>query len=346
MTDQQEFGPAKTGLSTQTANADQISRISDINPMTRYKRLIRLIPDLLYYLDKKGHILWICDPAGILDYPDKKMMDRSFFDFVHPRDTETAQSAFMTAVDGGESAIRRQKIRLVDIRREIRSVEITSLTHFDESGRFIAEEGICRDLTEFAETEATLMTVHAKLEKTVKMRTHALSMANEELEREIAERTITEEMLRQREIELENEKASLQRANTALKVLLKRRTEDRTRIEKEVLYNIKKLVMPYLRKIRSTDLNERQQAYLGILESNLDELPLAFSRKLSLKHYNLTPAEIRVANLIRKGRTTREIAHALVLSKRTIDNHRQNIRKKLCIQNKRVNLRTYLLSIT
>ena len=52
--------------------------------------------------------------------------------------------------------------------------------------------------------------------------------------------------------------------------------------------------------------------------------------------------EIQVANLTRTGKTSKEIATILGLSKRTIDTHKNNIRKKLDLSNKKVNLQAYL----
>ncbi|MHC4799478.1 MAG: helix-turn-helix transcriptional regulator [Planctomycetota bacterium] len=64
-----------------------------------------------------------------------------------------------------------------------------------------------------------------------------------------------------------------------------------------------------------------------------------------VSYYKLTPSEITVANLIKHGRTTKEVSEYLGLSRRTVEVHRYNIRNKFEIKNKKVNLRSYLLSI-
>ena len=56
----------------------------------------------------------------------------------------------------------------------------------------------------------------------------------------------TEQALKQRERELENQTVNLEEANAALKVLLKRREEDKKELEEKVLFNMKELAEPYL----------------------------------------------------------------------------------------------------
>jgi len=147
------------------------------------------------------------------------------------------------------------------------------------------------------------------------------------------------------EEELEIKTTNLEEANTALKVLLKRRDEDKRELEDKVLFNMKELALPYLEKLKTTGLDGRQTSYLSILESNLEEIVSPFSYSLSSRYLNLTPAEIQVANLIKQARTAKEIAEFLNVSPRTIAFHRANIREKIGIKNKKANLRAHLLSI-
>ncbi len=172
-----------------------------------------------------------------------------------------------------------------------------------------------------------------------------LKTANRILKAEISERKRAEKLLKSREKEMEAQTADLQAANTALKVLLKKREEDKEKFSEKVLYNIKELIIPYLGKLKKTELKATQRAYVEILESNLEELSNPLALKLSLKYFNLTRAEIRVAMLIKQGRTTQQIADLLKLASRTVDAYRANIRHKLKIRNKKINLCTYLNSI-
>ena len=159
----------------------------------------------------------------------------------------------------------------------------------------------------------------------------------------ITKRKQAEKALLEREIQLKHETENLEEANTALKVLLKRRDEDKRELEEKVLFNIRELVVPYLEKLKND--GEKQRAHLGILESNLNDIISPFSRKLSSWYLNFTPSEIQVANLVRHGKSTKEIASFLNLSAETVGSHRKNIRKKIGIKKKKGNLRTHLLSM-
>jgi DNA-binding CsgD family transcriptional regulator len=53
-----------------------------------------------------------------------------------------------------------------------------------------------------------------------------------------------------------------------------------------------------------------------------------------------------VAGLVREGKTSKEIASLINVSDRGIEFHRNNIRRKLGINQSKKNLRTYLLSLS
>ena len=163
---------------------------------------------------------------------------------------------------------------------------------------------------------------------------------------DITEQKQAEEALKEREKELELKTHNLEEANIALKVLLKRRDEDKTELEEKILLNVKESVIPYLEKLKMSELDEKQKTHVSILESNLNDITSSFSHRLSSKYMNFTPTEIQIANLLRQGKTSKEIAELMNSSPKAVTFHRENIRRKLGLKNKKINLKSYLLSLT
>jgi DNA-binding CsgD family transcriptional regulator len=163
---------------------------------------------------------------------------------------------------------------------------------------------------------------------------------------DITERKTAEEALKKREQELEIKSQSLEEVNTALKVLLKHREEDKTTLEEQVLSNVRKLVLPYLEKLKHLKLNDTQMAHVEIIESHLHDVVSPFLRTLTTQYLNLTPREIQVASLIKEGKTTKEMTDIINISATAVDFHRKNIRLKLGLKNTKANLRSYLLTLT
>ncbi len=159
--------------------------------------------------------------------------------------------------------------------------------------------------------------------------------AQQDLERRVEKRTQA----------LKDKNRRLQEMNTALKVLMEKRETDKYEIETRVLSNVEQLISPYLEKLADSELNSRQRMHLEILTTNLSEIVSPFAWTLSTRPHNLTPTEMQVANMVRQGRTTTQIAELMHLSRRTIEAHRRNIRAKFGLTHQKTNLRTYLLSI-
>jgi len=161
---------------------------------------------------------------------------------------------------------------------------------------------------------------------------------------DISDRVKKEKDLRKREAELEEKAKDLEEVNTALKVLLKKREEDKVELEKKVLFSVEELIMPHLHDLKGIVNVNSMKNRVNIIESNLKEIISPFCQHLSQKLLRLSSTEIKVANLVKQGRTTKEIADLFNLSTKTIDFHRDNIRKKLEIKNSKINLKTYLSS--
>ena len=173
----------------------------------------------------------------------------------------------------------------------------------------------------------------------------AVSRALQEVE-ERYERKLAEEALRQREQALELKSRSLEEANTALKVLLKHREEDKAAVEEQVLAKVRKLILPYLDNLKHLQLTESQTVQVKIIEENLQEIVAPFLRKLTSAYLNLTPREMQIANMVKEGRTTKEMTGILHITATAVDFHRKNLRAKLGIKNKRTNLRSYVSSLS
>ncbi|MCG2776892.1 MAG: PAS domain S-box protein [Desulfobacterales bacterium] len=159
------------------------------------------------------------------------------------------------------------------------------------------------------------------------------------------ERKRAEIALQEKEQKLERQTQRLEEVNTALKVLLEHREEEKKKSEENILSNVQKLIFPYIEKLENSRLDDKNKTYVDIIRSNLKELISPFANTLSSKYAILTSTEIQVADLIKHGRTSKEIASLLNVSIKAVSFHRGNIRKKLGLVNKKINLRSNLQSL-
>jgi PAS domain S-box-containing protein len=164
--------------------------------------------------------------------------------------------------------------------------------------------------------------------------------------RDITDRKQAEEVLKKRESDLEAKSQTLEELNTALKVLLTQREKDKEELEEKVHANVMQLAMPYIEKLKKSHLKDKEADFVNILELNLINILSPFLNKLSLKYKNLTPREIQIAHLVKEGKTSKEIAELLNMSSGTVAFHRENIRSKLDLKNKKENLRSYLMVLS
>lgn len=163
--------------------------------------------------------------------------------------------------------------------------------------------------------------------------------------RDFSHQKSLERALLARERDLEEKARELEEANTALRVLLKQRDEDRKDLEERILTNVRESILPFMERLKQSRMDKNQKVYLSIVESELFGLVSPFVRYLSKEMVNLTPMEIRVAKLIKEGKLSKEIADVLGLAEKTVLTHRNNLRRKLGLRNKKTNLRSHLMNL-
>ena len=164
--------------------------------------------------------------------------------------------------------------------------------------------------------------------------------------RDITRRKRVEDELKKHEHELEVKSRNLEEVNIALEVLLKKREIDKLQMEQKIVSNVRELIIPDVEKLKNTRLNVDQKARVNVIETHLGDIISPFLNNMTSKYSNLTSREIQIANLIRVGKTTKEIAKLLNSSTATIDFHRNNIRNKLGLKDKNTTLMAYLISLS
>lgn len=286
----------------------------------RYKMISHIIPDFIYSCIHAGNGSFVIDWAtdGFTIVTDYKLDDIKLKECwiklsIHPEDRPIFESQ-MQKLDG---QVISADFRILTKKGNLRWVKNhMQLIVDDQINGGIRIYGAVQDITERKHAEAELQTHRNQLEELVEKRT----------------------------AELKSKNKTLQEYNAALKVLLQQREEDKKDLEEQFVSNIRNLVLPYIEKIRKDFSDKLQTPYFDIIESHLGEIASPM-----LKHihqFNLTPKEAQVASLVKIGKTTKEIAEVMGVATGSIDTHRNKIRKKLALSNKKENLQSRLQSLT
>lgn len=333
--------------------------LSDISERKRVEEALRISEERYALATRSAHVgVWDWDiqtnefhldpnVKAILGYGDAEIPNdlEVWSNYVHPDDKQAVMEAFQAHIDGYTPEFAYEH-RMLHKEGSIRWIMARGTAIRNEHGTPIRVVGTDTDITQRKQAEEALQAAYDELEQRVAERTVELAKTNEQLKKEIEERKLAEIALKKREKELKNKTLNLREVNTALNVLLKQRETDKAELEERVLLNINELILPYLEKLKTKVLEDKQKAYVEIISSNLNDIVSPLMRSLSTKLIKLSPTEIQVINLIKQGKTTKEIAKTMNLATSTIDFHRNNIRKKLGIKNKKINLAAYLSSLS
>ena len=272
----------------------------------RYRTIIENIADGYYEVDLAGNYTFFNDAmAHIIGYTRNELMGMNNREYMDDYNTRQVFEVF-------------------------NQVYLTGLATKALNWKLVAKDGSSR----FIEVSVTL-----------KRDLDSQPVGFMGIARDITDRRQYVETLEARERELEIKTKNLEEVNTTLKVLLERRDADKAALEDTIIGNLNDLVIPYLERVKKRTSDKKSREYLSVLENNLDTITSSFFRKLTTKYANLTSTEIEVANLVKNGKSIKEIADLLSISGKTVEVHRMNIRKKIGIANTKTSLRNHLLSL-
>jgi len=273
----------------------------------RFQNVVELTNDWVWEIDEEIAFTHITESiSDLLGYRPEEVLGKTPFDFMEPEEARRIGAVIRPIMEARKNYTFMES-RFIHKNGHKVITEASGNPIYDDTGRFIGYRGIVRDITA---------------------------------------RKQAEEQLKKREEELREKTIRLEEVNNALKTLLKHRDENKKELENKILSNINELVLPYVAKLKETPLDAYQQVYVEIIETNLNDILSPFLLKITSKYLSFTPKEIQVATLIKEGKHTKEIARVMKVGKGAVDLHRHHIRNKLGLNNKKVNLRSYLSSLS
>jgi PAS domain S-box-containing protein len=276
----------------------------------KYRHIIDNIKEAYFEVDLAGNFLFCNDAsASITGYPLDELISKNYKHFLDEPNARAVYEVF-SKVYRTHQPVKGFEYEIKDKEGVRKQLDLYVLLLKNTAGQPTGFCGFARDITE---------------RKEIKKRLEAL--------------------LKERTTDLIHINKTLEKTNIALQVLLEKKDETRIQVEENMRLNVNELVMPTLITLQNSGLSGKQKAYVEVIAKNLNEIVKPLLKGIPQGFLNLTPSEIQVVNFIKQGKTTKEIAELLNIARSTIDFHRDNIRSKLKIKNKRVNLQTYLKSL-
>jgi DNA-binding CsgD family transcriptional regulator len=163
---------------------------------------------------------------------------------------------------------------------------------------------------------------------------------------DVTERRAMKKSLLQKEESLAAKSRSVEDMKAAIRVLLEFRAQHEAEQKQQMLANLGQTLLPWIERLKRTRLDAEQKVCVEIIESQMVDIASSFAGIISSKVPSLTRTEMQVAELVKLGKTSKEIASLLGVSKECIDFHRNNLRKKFGLSKQKVNLSSHLCSFS
>jgi DNA-binding CsgD family transcriptional regulator len=162
---------------------------------------------------------------------------------------------------------------------------------------------------------------------------------------DITQQKAMQDELARSERVLRRQATILDERNTALRVLLEQREQDTRELEQRIVNNVEQLLEPTIERLSKALYHRPERLELEAMRVNLREIVGPFGQRLRFPDDGaqpLTRREREVANLVRLGKTSAEIAEVLHVSRSAVSFHRASIRRKLGLPKGGPRLSTHL----
>jgi DNA-binding NarL/FixJ family response regulator len=157
----------------------------------------------------------------------------------------------------------------------------------------------------------------------------------------LARRIEAERQLHETNRLLTVEREALREANAALRVVLTRIDEEKRELGRSIRANVERVLLPILHAL-ALEVPAPKRAYVELLRASLDDITAPFIDRLAAACGTLTPAEVAVVHMIRSGLRTKEIARLRGTAPATVCRQREQIRRKLGLVRRGLNLAAHL----
>lgn len=211
----------------------------------------------------------------------------------------------------------------------------------DKTGKAVGMIGTIQDISSLKQAQNELLESRNQLKKMVEKKNRYLRKVNTKLQRQMKEKEKIERDIQNLSTLLEEQKAIVERKNLALQEIIEEIHREKEQIKQDVMENVDTILIPIMQRLKRGSRGKDKKNF-EILEEEIKKITSSFGRRMNDKKLRLTPREIEICDLIRNGLTSKDISRVLGLSKQSVDGHRNRIRKKLGISNKKYNLASVL----
>jgi len=144
------------------------------------------------------------------------------------------------------------------------------------------------------------------------------------------------------EADIIEQKQRAEEMNVTLKNVLKTIENEKREFEENLASRIRSSLLPTITRIRQEQDDDSRAGYLSVLQEQMISLTAGFTAAIDGDLLKLSKTELRICRFIKSGMTGKEICETMNLSFETIQTHRKNIRKKLGLRGKDINLHVFL----